>query len=141
MPNTNNKQTAAGLKIELKKMNNQRRYAWGQYFQMRNEMFELQEQMYNQINEQYDDEEPVEAQEIKLEDLDNEFLMKFIKQLYKDAKASVECPICLEKIEVDDLDTTGCGHNYHKDCLQQLKDTASGKFANCAVCRRKVFKN
>ena len=110
------------------------KYAWGQYFQMRNELFEFQDDIYNEVNE------------VGGEDLDdtspptNAFLMKFIRELYSKAKACVECPICLEHIDADHLETTNCGHNFHSHCLQNLKNTTDGKFINCAVCRHRIFK-
>ena len=77
------------------------KYAWGQYFNIRNDMFELQEEIYNQVNEVMDGDDFNEEHTPT-----NEHLIKFIRELYKKAKESVECSICLEKIESDDLYTT-----------------------------------
>lgn len=67
-------------------------------------------------------------------------LTKFIQDLYTKAKEKVECPICIEKIDSTDLYTTGCGHNFHNDCMTQLKNTTSNKTVDCPMCRKKIYK-
>lgn len=115
------------------------KYAWGQYFQLRNELFELQEHVYNGVGEVI---EEGETDFNENHNPTNTHLMTFIRELYKEAKKSVECPICLDKIESDDLETTGCGHNFHKDCMEQLKANCSihPKYTHCPMCRKKVYK-
>jgi len=127
-------------KKELKKEQKKSRYAWGQYFQIREELFEVQTHIYDEINEVREDGEDFNENHNET----NSFLMNFIRELYKTAKKSVECPICLEQIESDDLETTGCGHNFHKQCIAIMKDnakTANEKFMNCALCRKKIWVN
>ena len=103
-------------------------YAWGQFFQARNELFELQSNIYETVGE----DKPI--------DNNNEHLMKFIRELYADAKTKVECPICIEKIENSkELETTKCGHNFHTSCIKELKANCSNKFYDCPICRTKLY--
>ncbi len=115
------------------------RYAWGQYYQLRNELFDLQTNIYDEVNETIDEGEQTFNEN---HNETNSFLMSFIRELYKKAKHSVECPICLEQIDGDELETTSCGHNYHRNCLAQLKASCNKypKHIECAVCRKNIFK-
>ncbi len=112
------------------------KYAWGQYFQIRNQLFEVQDNIYTEVNEVREDNEDFNESHSET----NAFLMKFIRDLYSKAKECVECPICLDHIDADDLETTGCGHNFHKQCINEQKDNTQEKYINCAVCRRRIFK-
>ena len=114
---------------ELKKS----RYAWGQYFQLRNELFNHHENIYNEVEEEIG---TYEEGDVAL----SPHLMNFIKDLYEEAKKNVECPICIEKIDSNDLETTGCGHNYHKECLCRVKENSPNRFINCPICRKKIYK-
>lgn len=120
---------------ELKKS----KYAWGQYFQLRNELFELQEQVYDNVNEVIDEESNDFNEN---HNATNTHLINFIRELYKKAKVSVECSICLERIESDDLHTTSCGHNFHSNCMDSLKANCSihPKYTHCPNCRKRVYK-
>ena len=126
----------AYYKKELEKAKREKCYAWGQYFQMRNELFEEQERIYefmeNPININLPD-------FISEEDKTSIHLQNFISDLYKKAKACVECSICLEKIDAEDLETTGCGHNFHKRCMDTLKSHSVEKWVDCPNCRKKVW--
>jgi len=67
-------------------------------------------------------------------------LANLIKDLYEKAKIKVECPICLETIDDKETLFTGkCGHNYHKDCIQQWADMADtpAQGKKCPTCRKK----
>lgn len=108
-------------------------YAWGMYFGVRNKLFEAQEEIYdwkkNRIESLHTPEESAEH------------LQKFISELYEKARESVECPICMERIDAESLDTTKCGHNFHKECLNTLKDNreVGSKFVDCPICRTKLW--
>ena len=119
-------------KKEAQKAQRKCQYAWGQYFQIRNELFETQENIYNQVEEDDDGTGVI---------YDHTHLQNFISELYKKAKESVECSICLEKIEADNLDTTPCGHNYHKECLNTLKKNrpVGTKTVPCPMCRKELW--
>tara|TARA_R110000803_G_scaffold43430_1_gene92646 strand:- start:602 stop:985 length:384 start_codon:yes stop_codon:yes gene_type:complete len=105
------------------------KFAWGQYFQVRNESFESQLGIYNEIQT------IVEPTDMDIH------LQTFISELYKKAKMAVECAICLEVITAETLDTTPCGHNFHKDCLNKLKETkeVGKKTVACPMCRKDLW--
>ena len=109
-------------------------YAWGMYFGVRNKLFEAQEEIYDFVNKDRLDFESNDEESA-------EHLQKFISELYEKARESVECPICMERIDAESLDTTKCGHNFHKQCLNTLKDTreVGSKFVDCPICRTKLW--
>jgi len=109
-------------------------YAWGMYFGVRNKLFEAQEEIYDYVNKDRLDFESNNEESA-------EHLQKFISELYEKARESVECPICMERIDAESLDTTKCGHNFHKECLNTLKDTreVGSKFVDCPICRTKLW--
>ena len=114
-------------KKQAKKNWNQRTYAWGQYFNMRNRNFELQQEIvYNVESEK--EEEKMDAH-----------LIKFIRELYEKAKVEITCPICLERIDKNNLSTTSCGHNFCESCLKEAKEACSEKHFPCPICRKKIF--
>lgn len=45
------------------------------------------------------------------------------------------CPICLENIETE-LFVTKCGHKFHNNCAEQLKESGHNK---CPMCREVIF--
>ena len=109
-------------------------YAWGMYFGVRNKLFEAQEEIYDYVNKDRLDFESNNEESA-------EHLQKFISELYEKARESVECPICLDRIDAESLDTTKCGHNFHKKCLNTLKETreVGSKFVDCPICRTKLW--
>ena len=109
-------------------------YAWGMYFGVRNKLFEAQEEIYDFVNKDRLDFESNDEESA-------EHLQKFISELYEKARESVECSICMERIDAESLDTTKCGHNFHKECLNTLKDTreVGSKFVDCPICRTKLW--
>lgn len=46
-------------------------------------------------------------------------------------ESELECPICYEVINKNNLCITRCGHNFHLDCL--LKSTNTSEC--CPICR------
>lgn len=123
---------------ELKKS----KYAWGQYFQLRDELFSLETHIYDELyDDMYDDDsESSEEDTIQSPKEMEEHLKKFIQDLYTKAKEKVECPICIEKIDSKDLYTTGCGHNFHNNCIEQLKNMTIDKTVQCPICRKLIYK-
>ena len=109
-------------------------YAWGMYFGVRNKLFEAQEEIYDFVNKDRLDFESNDEESA-------EHLQKFISELYEKARESVECSICMERIDAESLDTTKCGHNFHKECLNTLKDTreVGTRFVDCPICRTKLW--
>ena len=109
-------------------------YAWGMYFGVRNKLFEAQEEIYDFVNKDRLDFESNDEESA-------EHLQKFISELYEKARESVECPICLDRIDAESLDTTKCGHNFHKKCLNTLKENkeVGTRFVDCPICRTKLW--
>ena len=122
-------------KKQNEKLKKEKTYAWGMYFKIRNEAFEIQEAIYDEIHENIREDNP------ELFWCDSEHLQKFITGLYKTAKVSIECPICIERIDAETLDTTKCGHNFHKDCMNTLKENrpVGSKFVDCPMCRTQIW--
>tara|TARA_R110000796_G_scaffold42864_2_gene105599 strand:+ start:2396 stop:2812 length:417 start_codon:yes stop_codon:yes gene_type:complete len=120
-------------KKEAEKAKRASKFAWGQYFQVRNELFESQLGIYNETDLLIFNEEMPEEMD--------EHLQKFISDLYKKSKSYVECSICLEVITAETLETTPCGHNFHKDCLNKLKQTkeVGKKTVPCPMCRKDLW--
>ena len=69
---------------------------------------------------------------LRVEYIDNlpEFVKSEIKTLYEELKKDIECPICLDVIDIGVLEFSKCGHKYCGDCLSRLD--------NCAICRKKL---
>jgi hypothetical protein len=119
----------------------QSRYAWGQFYELQERFFELQTEIYDQMNEVGGEDMNTNHNETQA------FLNNFIKDLYKKAKEECECSVCMEQIHYEDLDTTPCGHTFHKGCITQLKTLngytkQSGRWTNhyydCPVCRKPI---
>jgi len=129
-------------KKEYFKEKKKSKFAWGQYFQLRNELFALETHIYDELYDDMYSNSESETSEDTIESPKqmDDHLMKFIQDLYNKAKEKVECPICMEKIESKDLYTTGCGHNFHNDCMEQLKNTTTNKTVDCPMCRKKIYK-
>jgi len=115
-------------KKEYFKEKKKNKFAWGQYFQLRNELFALETHIFDEL-----DQDPTTPEM-------SEHLNKFIQDLYKKAKLAVECPICMEKIDSKDLFTTGCGHNFHNNCMDHLKQSTNNNTLDCPMCRKKIYK-
>ena len=100
------------------------RYAWARYFNICNELHATQHHLIDTFGE----EEKLKS------DLKNcpEYLQKFIIELYNDSKKGIECPICLEVVNPEDLQTRICGHNFHKACNEKCIEEKS----ECPICRK-----
>ena len=60
-----------------------------------------------------------------------DFVETEIKELYSQLKKTVECPICFEELDKDNMQFSSCGHKYCKTCLSKIKE--------CAVCRKTIY--
>ena len=114
------------VKSQLKWSKKQTSFAWSQYYELQRQEFEDSLQTVNHYEtEELDDEIPIGL---------NLHLQKMIKDLYQKAKAKVECAVCLERIESDDLKTGKCGHNFHQCCIDKWCEEGNKK---CPICRKK----
>lgn len=44
----------------------------------------------------------------------------------------MECPVCLETINADDVYTTSCNHKFCNNCIERVSNTTC---FNCPICR------
>ena len=54
------------------------------------------------------------------------------KDLMIELKKKIECPICLDIIDPENLGISKCGHKYCKGCLDKQIETTN----KCAMCRK-----
>jgi len=59
-----------------------------------------------------------------------------LKEMYKKEKKEIDCPICLEVIEIDNLTFSSCCHKYCDKCYKTLTEQPQPK---CAICRKKIY--
>ncbi len=110
------------LKRKLKWAKKQKSYAWAMYYKKITETHEAELLHYNQLVALQNEEKAVENLPKALVD---EFADMSIK-----LKKKLDCPICLEIINKENLTITGCGHKYCKNCSEKIKV--------CAICRKKI---
>ena len=115
--------TIESVKKQLEYSKKQTSYAWGQYYGLQEQEYR---DAYNQVQE-YEDNELDDEIPVGL----NPHLMKMIQDLYRKSKEKIECPICLERIESDDLKTGRCGHNFHQECIDIWLREGKNK---CPLC-------
>lgn len=106
-----------------------RRYAWSCYFKERETNHKQQLENAKLVQKIFDLTE-AEADSIP------SHVVSELKELYKETKKQVQCPICWEVVPVDKLDFTKCGHKYCKPCLDQWKEQKP----TCCVCRKPLKK-
>ena len=47
-----------------------------------------------------------------------------------------ECPICLVEQDATSLSLAGCGHTYHRACLEALLRSSARTYIECPKCKR-----
>ena len=115
---------------ECLKVDSQRRYAWAKFYESNERNHELLLENYKLLDKQLSENNVNKNCQGHLE--------KFIQDLYKKAKQSVECCVCLDVIESKDLEIKYCGHILHKKCWKGVEDNAKqqGITAKCPLCRK-----
>ena len=100
------------------------KFAWFRYFECRNELFATQHQLVEDFS----------TNNFSQDDIKKcpQYLQNFINELYEKSKKQIECPICLEQITSDNLETRICGHNFHKSCSKKY----SKQTIECPICRQ-----
>jgi len=91
-----------------------RKYAWGKYFEVQREHHSNQIVIYKQFKNTI---RPFPQN-----------ILNELKEHYTSLRKTIECPVCLNVIEVDNLSVTVCGHKYCKTCVSKLD--------KCAICRQ-----
>ena len=97
-------------------------YAWAKYYEECRSQLVSDIEAYNQI-----DQLPPETPE---------FVLNQLKDFHIALKKKIECPVCLDTIEPENLGISKCGHKYCEGCLERLKTTTK----KCAMCRKKLCK-
>jgi hypothetical protein len=66
-----------------------------------------------------------------------------IIEMSKQLNKTWECSICLDIINVNNLNITNCGHFYHNSCINAVKEHAyiNKTYAECPICRARLVKN
>ena len=113
------------LETDLAQVRSARRYAWGQFYEKQEEHYILQTETYNTIKQFKDKITEVETIPIHIQ---NEY-----KEMCGLLKKKLDCPICLDLIEPNQLQISSCGHKYCKDCYSHID--------KCAICRKMLKKN
>jgi hypothetical protein len=112
--------TIQQLENQLKWAKKQTAFAWAKYYEEINSSHIDDVHQYNQIQVF-----------TEVEDIPLHIIVEF-KNMMKELKKKIECPICLEIIEGDDMKLTGCGHKYCSKCYDQID--------KCAICRKSIKK-
>ena len=119
------------MSMERKYINSKKQtaYAWARYYQECEESLASDTRAYHGI---------VNATESDgvADEVIPQFVIDELKGLLDELKKKIECPICFDVIEANDLGITNCGHKYCKTCLDRLKTTTK----KCAICRKTIAK-
>lgn len=93
-------------------------YAWAKYYEQVNMNHDRSINMYTLLN-------------------DADRLTDQLKECCIQLKMEIDCPICYEIIELEQLQITHCGHKYCKNCYERLMQAEKPK---CAICRKNLYK-
>ena len=124
------KKNKSQLVKECLKVDNMKKYAWAKFYESNERNHELSLENYKLLEKQ--------VRENNVNNNCEGHLEKFIQDLYKKAKQSVECCVCLDVIESEELEIKYCGHILHKNCWKGVEDNAKqqGIKAKCPLCRK-----
>jgi hypothetical protein len=64
-----------------------------------------------------------------------EFVQNELKDMMEILRKKIDCPVCLDEIDPQDISFGQCGHKFCSACLNRLKTEEPKK---CAICRKKV---
>ena len=110
------------LRSQNNSLEKQRSYAWAKYYE---EVNQNHNTGVNNLNQAVRIVEKPEIPDI----IKNELI-----DLMKNLRKTVECPVCYDVIEPDDMKLTNCGHKYCNTCYNKLIETTN----KCAICRKKI---
>jgi hypothetical protein len=100
----------------------QRRVAWAKFYEITDWYYEDMNKMYEMITKLKEENDYEFPSHIK-----NEML-----EMYDDLKKKIECPICYENMNKDNLHITRCGHKICKECYKNVD--------KCPICRNTIYK-
>jgi len=116
------------LKKTILKLENQKKYAWCFYFNMRENFFDhifTQEQQIQKIVDKMND---MDQSSIPPEFVE---LIADITNIAVKNQEFLKCPICMNLLYKDTITSSKCGHLYCNNCYKQLLKTKK-----CAICRK-----
>ena len=97
-----------------------KKFAWGKYYGEVNNQLTQNTTQYNRMNE-------------FVEVIPTHIKEEYIKML-EELRKKIECPICYEIINIDDLQLSNCGHKFCKTCYDRILRDSN----ECAVCKKKL---
>ena len=106
--------------VDINKLKKQRNYAWAKYYEDVNQNHNSGVNHFQQVTT------IVEKHEIP-ENIKTELI-----DLMKKLREKVECPVCYDVIEPDNMKLTNCGHKYCSSCYDKLIESTN----KCAICRK-----
>jgi hypothetical protein len=118
MPSNN--LTTQQLQQKITSLEKGKKYAWGKYYGEVNNQLNQNTIQYNTMKE-------------FVENIPTHIKDEYIKML-DELKKTIECPICFEVIENNNLQLSNCGHKYCKSCYDRIL-TETNK---CAICKKKL---
>jgi hypothetical protein len=108
------------LQNKNRSLEKSKKFAWGKYYGEVNNQLNQNTTQYNRMKE-------------FVETIPTHIKEEYINML-DELKKNIECPICMEIINTDDLQLSNCGHKYCKTCYDRIL-TDSNK---CAICKKKL---
>jgi hypothetical protein len=111
-------------KTKYEQCSRQKKYAWAQLY---NEMYDRFERSFNQVEK---------MEEIIKTEIPGH-IKHMLKELIKDSKKDITCPICLDLINgKSDMSISNCGHFLCSECFEELKER--NEIVKCPECRKKI---
>jgi len=108
------------LQTKIRSLEKGKKYAWGKYYG------EVNNQL-NQNTTQY-----IRMKEF-VETIPTHIKDEYIKML-DELKKEIECPICMDIIQKNDLQLSNCGHKYCKTCYDRILRDSN----KCAICKKQL---
>ena len=113
-------QSTRQLQNKITSLEKGKKYAWAKYFNEVNTQLDTNTQHYNRMK-------------MLVEIIPTHIKDEYIAML-KELKKTIECPICMNVIDNNDLQLSNCGHKYCKTCFDRIL-TDSNK---CAICKKQL---
>ena len=136
MSKTTSTKTVKQLETEVWKMDQQRKKAWKNYF-------ELRENLVNERRKAFENIKVLQREVDRLCETDEgrynpgvyDGMFKIIERQSKQLKESLTCPICSEEnLTLDNLSVTKCGHIFCTECLKKWTSAND----RCPLCREVI---
>ena len=115
---------------KVKALEKKSKVGWAKYYKSEQASHIL---MTHHMEKMKEMEEKMKEQNIYNNDIWNipEFVKNEMKDMIKELKKEIECPICLTELKSDEIKFSSCGHKYCASCLAKIDE--------CAICRKKIY--